>query len=131
MGYKKGYIEQILNGKNAISENVEWRLRKYYPELNMDWLMHGNGEMEEPVKMQNAVSMVEEAGVKYEAKSKSVGISKDLALVLLYLQRRIDDIEEEMRRLTKEKCELEAQKVSGVLKFDQVFLVQNSPIPPT
>lgn len=38
-------ITKILNGKGAPSYSTLEKVKKAYPELNMEWLMSGEGEM--------------------------------------------------------------------------------------
>ena len=41
----KGYVYQIMGGKNTFSAGVREKLSINYPRLNIDWLMTGEGEM--------------------------------------------------------------------------------------
>ena len=93
LGYKIGYIEQVLSGKNAISENLEWRLRKYYPELSIDWLMLGDGEMELAKHDQELFSLEE-------------GYSTDHGQPLDELKRIIRNYELRIAELEKESVRL-------------------------
>ena len=40
-----GYINQVLGGKNSISASFREKLSKHYTNLNVDWVMTGEGEM--------------------------------------------------------------------------------------
>lgn len=40
-----GYINQVLGGKNSISAGFREKLSKHYTNLNVDWVMTGEGEM--------------------------------------------------------------------------------------
>lgn len=38
-------ISMVTNGKHEITNKIVQGLIQFYPELNLDWLFHGRGEM--------------------------------------------------------------------------------------
>jgi transcriptional regulator with XRE-family HTH domain len=45
LGYKKSYFDQMLSGNNNVSESVLLKLSKNYKEVNLNWILTGEGEM--------------------------------------------------------------------------------------
>jgi transcriptional regulator with XRE-family HTH domain len=95
LGYSKGYIEQVLSGNNVISEILEIKISKCYPELNIGWLMRGEGEME---RMSTDVLVVAEPELKYGHGMPENGLIN----VLDQYRIRIQELQTERDRIDAE-----------------------------
>ena len=47
LGLSKGYVSQIVTGKREPSEQIVRRFANAFPEINISWLLTGDGEMTE------------------------------------------------------------------------------------
>lgn len=47
IGISTSSLSHIFNGRNKPSLEVVMRIHKAYPEINLYWLLYGEGEMEE------------------------------------------------------------------------------------
>lgn len=45
LGYSKTAISQIISGVRSVSDGFVYRLSAKFPEVNIEWLLNGNGEM--------------------------------------------------------------------------------------
>ena len=45
LGLSKGYVSQIVTGKREPSEQIVRKFANQYPEINIAWLLTGEGEM--------------------------------------------------------------------------------------
>ena len=45
LGLSKGYVSQIVTGKREPSEQIVRKFANQYPEINVTWLLTGDGEM--------------------------------------------------------------------------------------
>lgn len=59
LGLKKSFVSELLNGKRSIGYETAHKLSSQYPDLNIDWLMTGEGEMLRTDPGAGAVSDVE------------------------------------------------------------------------
>jgi transcriptional regulator with XRE-family HTH domain len=48
LGYKKGYLNQILSADKNLSDAAALKFTKWYKKVNEDWLLDGVGEMLNP-----------------------------------------------------------------------------------
>ena len=54
IGKSKSQVSNLINGKTAITKRTAEQIKDGFPELNMEWLLHGTGEMlvgPEPVQV--------------------------------------------------------------------------------
>jgi hypothetical protein len=59
IGSDKATVSQIKNGKLDIPNNLFVKIKSAYPELNIEWLMKGEGEMVKSIqKLENVNSSV-------------------------------------------------------------------------
>lgn len=52
IGISTSSLSHIFNGRNKPSLEVVMRIHKAYPEINLYWLLYGEGEMEEALPSQ-------------------------------------------------------------------------------
>lgn len=45
VGTSNKFVSQIINGHNNLTTDMAYRIGKSYPQLNKEWLLHGEGEM--------------------------------------------------------------------------------------
>lgn len=71
-----GYVNAI---RNSISEDVIDKIKKKYNELNIEWLLHGKGEMisMEGKNLDEVEFMVQENAVAYKVKNGVTQIATD------------------------------------------------------
>lgn len=55
-------ISQILRGRNMPSTDILLRLHQRYPDISLDWLLTGEGEMSEISKNEETISSSPEMG---------------------------------------------------------------------
>lgn len=48
LGVAPNYISMIINGKKALSDSLKLNITKVIPELNLDWLETGQGNIWQP-----------------------------------------------------------------------------------
>lgn len=49
LGYKKGYMNQILSADKNLSDAAALKFTKWCKRVNEEWLMEGTGEMLNPI----------------------------------------------------------------------------------
>lgn len=94
------FISQLRSGRQNITTDFAFRISKRYPLVNIDWLLHGDGEMFlEAVPGKNRI-VVSEPDAKYEAKpGDPLGA---LRALLERHEERLAELEAEVARLDKE-----------------------------
>ena len=45
LGIAKSQLSEILNGKRKVSHDLVNKIHSLFPELNIDWILEGSGEM--------------------------------------------------------------------------------------
>lgn len=50
-GIHPNYVSMMVNGKKNISDSFLFNLKKVIPDLNVDWIRTGNGQMTERNKL--------------------------------------------------------------------------------
>lgn len=103
LGYKKEYIDQVLSGRNAISETIELKLSKCYPELNVAWVMTGEGDMTLYLPDQERKpNLLSEPDVRY----RSGGwLTSDVKTLIDRIAGWLEEIDSEIARLKAERKE--------------------------
>lgn len=88
----KGFLNDILNGKKGIGAKLIINTAKAYPQLNIRWLLLGEGEMLEPLQRYHPPSdqVSESATIQYLNKS---GPMNALFERLEDIERRLSAIE--------------------------------------
>lgn len=98
LGFKKAFINSIATGNARISGNVILQIAEKYPQVNIDWLIHGRGPMFWKLGSDNTIlNMVEESDPEYNIPGTGGDVSVEK--VMLELQA----LQEKVRRLSKEK----------------------------
>lgn len=93
-GVSQTYVSQMISGKKSISYSVIQGITKSLPQVNIKWLMQGEGEMFFPEKN----SEVSEPGEKYG----KVSWVQELSALLDRHEERIARLEEEVQRMKEE-----------------------------
>jgi hypothetical protein len=92
-------ISQVISGKRGITKFLVEKLTARYPDVNINWLYTGNGEMFFPVETPK--TMVNEYMDMYNV-SKKITID-ELSGVLDSMQQEIADLRERITKLEKNK----------------------------
>jgi len=92
-------ISQVISGKRGITKFLVEKLTARYPDVNINWLYTGNGEMFFPVETPK--TMVNEYMHMYNV-SKKITID-ELSSVLDSMQQEIADLRERITELEKNK----------------------------
>lgn len=45
IGMSQNSITNIIKGKNEPGKSFIWGITQHYPQINIDWVLHGTGEM--------------------------------------------------------------------------------------
>jgi len=93
LGISQGYVSQMVSGNRNISRTVLRSITKTFQNVNVQWLMTGNGEM----FLTASVDVVSEPEVRYEAKPLDPLAS--LRELLEWHDARLKRLEEEVRLL--------------------------------
>lgn len=100
--YRKDYIDQVLSGKNAISKTIELKLSKCYPDLNIEWIMKGQGGMYLYQVQEKKPNLLAEPEVRY----RSGGwLTSDVKTLIDRLAGWLEEIDAEIDRLKAERKE--------------------------
>lgn len=101
LGIKPAFISQLLNKHSTITTDVAFRIGRAYPNLNVMWLLEGEGEMflaEGEINKQ-LKSGVEEPGRPVYGK---IALD-DLPAMLERMEREMQELREEVKRLKEGK----------------------------
>ncbi len=93
-----GFLSRVLNDEEEITAKVIFGLSKSYAELNINWLISGNGEM--LVEQMPKFIQANEDTAAYETPKKKP--LNGLELLLEDYGRRIDALENDVTLLRKE-----------------------------
>lgn len=102
LGISQSYVSQMVGGSRNISRNVLHFITKNYPEVNVRWLMTGEGEKFFPKKLAVAdvVSGVMEAVAPgYEKVLRSSLRVEELPEILLSLQAEVEELRRRVEAL--------------------------------
>lgn len=102
VGLSQGYISQQVTGKREIAKRVTNYITKNYKNVNIGWLMSGDGEMFLKAK-DEILTIVEEPGARYEARSDDP--TGALRGTLEYLLERVANLEKRVSLLEGRKDE--------------------------
>jgi plasmid maintenance system antidote protein VapI len=97
----QSHISQICAGKRNLTMPMLYRITRRYPEINVLWLLFGEGNM---LKDQEQTQSVEEPRVPYE-KLRPIAL-EDLAAIIISIQ---DENAELRRRLERVERRLDDQ----------------------
>lgn len=85
-GVANGYLGKQLKGKGSIGSDILEKVWQKYPDLNLAWLITGNGKMlvRRPYKIadENEGSQVEEDEKVYAVRNKLIEVLKEQLEVL-------------------------------------------------
>jgi uncharacterized small protein (DUF1192 family) len=90
IGLSAGFINKIISGKKGLSGNVINRISQKFPEVNIGWLVSGEGEM-----------LTDNDPEKKPAAGVDVSFDALRSLVKEY-ERRLAEYEKEIRDLKNE-----------------------------
>ncbi len=103
MGKTRSVISEMINGKRVISEQFVQDIANKYPQLNMDWLLTGEGEMIKSEAQQSAKgdNTIQVSGTNVDLRNinQSKGSNDDA--------KRIKEMEQRIAELTKDKERLQ------------------------
>jgi len=94
IGVKQGYINQIFRGHKRISATAIFAIAKRFTDLNLHWLLRGDGEMWMPAPaypttvVQAAPDVVEECPGRYDVPESN------LSAVVEDHERRLQALEQ-------------------------------------
>jgi antitoxin component HigA of HigAB toxin-antitoxin module len=92
-------ISQVISGKRGITKFLVEKLTARYPDVNINWLYTGNGEMF--FSVETPITMVNEYMDMYNV-SKKITID-ELSGVLDSMQQEIADLRKRITELEKNK----------------------------
>ena len=107
VGLSQGYISQQVTGKREIAKRVINFITKNYKNVNIGWLMSGDGEMFIPEN--NRMLVVEEPRAPYGPDCKE-DLFGDLRALLEHYRYRIEGLEAEVVRLGERVRRLEGKE---------------------
>lgn len=93
----KGYVSQIVTGKREPSEQIVRRFANLYPEINVAWLLTGEGEMTQAPK--NSQVIENNHGTAINGDGAVVQPKEDGADVVKRMQDQIDELLSQNRTL--------------------------------
>lgn len=113
---KMGYTQGFLNSKGGISESKLMEISKTYSQLNMNWLLTGDGEMTKNILESDAQNDIQLPEVPEANKSETETIKSLLSV--------ISDQANILKQVTsnKEQKHIEEQKEI----FDKIEFLQKS-----
>lgn len=91
VGISQAYVSLMLSGKKSISYSVIQNITKYLPQVNIKWLLLGEGEM--------FIEQKSEEVQKSDIDHKPVKWIQDLAAMLDQYESRIARLEAEVTEL--------------------------------
>jgi len=104
LGTTKGYVNQVLGGRNSISAGFREKLSKYYSQINIDWVMTGEGDMLLEKKLPEPgvlTGVMEPESPVYEVVPGG-GLLESALARLARLEVRLSEMEAERERLRAE-----------------------------
>ncbi len=102
IGVSNGYFSKTRQKKGSVSSNIIEKIVNYYPDLNVEWLITGKGEMLKETKMQinsncnsdnNLNNNISGTNIKGDVVVSHNDISK-----LIELQRGSQEIQKELNK---------------------------------
>lgn len=73
IGVSTSSLSHIFSGRNKPSLEVVMRIQKAYPSIRLNWLLYGEGEMEEPPQMAGLRFLTEDRPEKGEIAAEESG----------------------------------------------------------
>ena len=101
LGTNPAYVSQLLNKHTTITADVAFRIHEFYPRLNMEWLLTGNGDMLDDNNKDPETQVNEESPGYKNEDSKSGGTLDALITLLEDYDRRITELEEWKKSMGK------------------------------
>ena len=103
IGTSRSYISLLTKDKSKPSGNFLNSLTEKYPELNINWLLTGNGSMF--LQKENAELLVQEDAADYEPPDKKASARHitldELSRVIQDLQAEVLELRSRVRRLER------------------------------
>lgn len=98
LGIKPAFISQLLNAHATVTPGMALRFGKIFPNLNVDWLLTGDGEME--LADAQKMNVLQEEPPLYLRNGQGM---------LEGLIQRLESMEREMKDLKQWKADLEGR----------------------
>jgi hypothetical protein len=95
-GFSNGYLGTQRKRKGNLGEDVVIRIVRNYPEINIEWLMLGNGQM---LQSKGATNMVNEPSEEYGTNYKD--LAEERKYIIEGLKKEVERLEKKISTLKK------------------------------
>lgn len=114
LGLGTGTIAKTIAGKKALGTDILKKIVFKYPEINLNWLITGRGEMQVTIEAMNNPKVNADYDVLLQNLVKSAEYINELKSQVSELRYLVSLQRDEIERLSKSKAELEAKIKSSV-----------------